>query len=244
MPHIHCAAVILRTTIFKENDLLLDLLTEAQGRIKIVARGALKSKKRYQGCLEPGSIVKVDYLPKSNLPTLGSCDLLSSVWYSRQQLETLAALYYVLEILRVATAYAEVDTDLFKSAIAVIEMIEGGDYTEAHLIRWELSLFTHLGYHLRIDRCPYTNLPPDGISFEEGGTISAVSGRPYIAVPIHLLRILFRLQKNEKLDLLPTDAYILRKTMGNLWKDLCQTPLKSLSFFETLSTSLEEISPC
>ena len=60
MPHIHCAAIILRTTSFKENDLLLDLLTEAQGRIKVVARGALKSKKRYQGCLEPGSIVKVD----------------------------------------------------------------------------------------------------------------------------------------------------------------------------------------
>ena len=235
MPHIHCAALILRATVFKEHDLLLDILTEAQGRVKVVARGALKSKKRYQGCLEPGSLVRVDYLPKSQLPTLGSCDLLSSVWYSRQQLETLAALYYVLEILRVSTAYAEMDQALFKSAVSVIEMIEGGDYTEANLIRWELHLFTHLGYHLRIDRCPYTQLPPDGISFKEGGTISAQANKPYIAVPIHLLRVLFRLQRNETVTLDVDDAQILRKTMGLLWQDLCQTSLQSLSFFDTLT---------
>ena len=115
MSRIQSTALILRVRPYGESDLLVDLLTEQIGRTSVLARGALKTKKRYMGTLEPGTLVKVDYLHKSGLSTLGPCDVLSSVWKARQSLDLLANLYYVLEILRLATPLEEQDLTLFSA---------------------------------------------------------------------------------------------------------------------------------
>ena len=46
-------AIVLRAWPFQEADLLVSLFTREQGRVKGVARHALRSRRRFGGALEP-----------------------------------------------------------------------------------------------------------------------------------------------------------------------------------------------
>jgi DNA repair protein RecO (recombination protein O) len=46
-------AIVLRTYPMREADLLVTLLTRAEGKVRGVARSAKKSKRRFGGALEP-----------------------------------------------------------------------------------------------------------------------------------------------------------------------------------------------
>ena len=237
MARIQSSALILRVRPHGERDLLVDLFTEQVGRTTVLARGALKTRKRYMGVLEPGSLVKVDYVPKPGLPTLGPCDVLTSVWQARQNLDALAILYYVLEIIRLATPLEEQDLVLFSAACHLLELLESEECVSVEtLVAWELHCMQHLGYALRIDRCPYTQNPPDGLSLKAGGAISSKANRPYWPLSTPALRILFKIQRGYTQDRFnPEDYASLRQAFGGLWSEIIGRSLKSLSFFESIS---------
>src|ERR1700692_2518610 len=73
-------AIVLRTWPFLEADLLVSLFPRDQGRIKGVARHALRSRKRFGGALEPMTYVRASYAerPKQELVRLDAFEILSS----------------------------------------------------------------------------------------------------------------------------------------------------------------------
>ena len=73
-------AIVLRTWPFEEADLLVSLLTREQGRIKGVARHAMRSRRRFGGALEPMTYVRASYAekPKQELVRLDSFEILWS----------------------------------------------------------------------------------------------------------------------------------------------------------------------
>lgn len=245
MSRLSCTAIILRTRAHGESDLLVDLFTESHGRTTVIAKGALKSKRRYMGVLEVGHILKVDYPIKTGLSVLGSCDVIQGQWKIRQKLQAVQQLYYILEICLVSTPYEEKDLALFQSLIELISALESEPgLSEKDLFIWELRLFSHLGYHLKIDRCPYTNDIPDGISYQAGGTISSTSGKPYWPVRTEALRVLYRLQNCETLDyvkdcfLTVDDEQQLRHAFVGLWSEIGGRPLKSPAVFKQVSENI------
>jgi DNA repair protein RecO (recombination protein O) len=52
-------AIIMRTKEFGETDLLVTLLTPDKGRLKGIAKGARKSRKRFVNCLDVFSLVEL-----------------------------------------------------------------------------------------------------------------------------------------------------------------------------------------
>ena len=60
IPH-HGEAIVLRTWPFHEADLLISFFTRDQGRVKGVARHAMKSRRRFGGALEPATHVRAHY---------------------------------------------------------------------------------------------------------------------------------------------------------------------------------------
>src|ERR1019366_9193646 len=57
-------AIVLRTWPFQEADLLVSLFTREQGRVKGVARHALRSRRRFGGALEMVAEVLEEALPE------------------------------------------------------------------------------------------------------------------------------------------------------------------------------------
>lgn len=68
-------AIILRTTLIRESDLLVSALGEQSGKLQLLARGAKRSKKRFFGGIECFDSGTLDYSIKSGSQT-GNLDSL------------------------------------------------------------------------------------------------------------------------------------------------------------------------
>lgn len=241
MARLSSTALVLRTRPYGEADLIVDLLTEQRGRTAVIARGALRSKRRYMGVLEPGALVKVDYVLKSGLPTLGPCDVLSSHRKLRQDLDALRQLYYILEILRVVTPLEQADPLLFEAVVELLAALESAaGLPELLIYAWELKLLAHLGHGLRIERCPLTGEIPDGISPRAGSVVSSRSGSPSLPVRTEALRVLYRIQRGElsvDLDqsLTERDHTQLREAFVAIWREISGQPLLTAQIFSTMT---------
>src|ERR1700751_956732 len=73
-------AIVLRTYPMREADLLVTLLTRAEGKVRGVARSAKKSKRRFGGALAWVTYVRAyyDVRERQELVRLDACEVLES----------------------------------------------------------------------------------------------------------------------------------------------------------------------
>src|SRR3978361_2868 len=72
-------AIVLRTWPFHEADLLVSLFTRDGGRVKGVARHAMRSRRRFGGGLEPVNDVRASYAERPQ-PALVRMDAFEILW--------------------------------------------------------------------------------------------------------------------------------------------------------------------
>jgi DNA repair protein RecO (recombination protein O) len=121
-------AIVLRTWPFEEADLLVSLLTREQGRIKGVARHAMRSRRRFGGALEPMTYVRATYAekPKQDLVRLDAFEILWSPLKGPIDYERTAALELVAEVLEEVLPEQAPEDAVFRLALAVIEQMQVG----------------------------------------------------------------------------------------------------------------------
>lgn len=121
-------AIVLRTWPFEEADLLVSLLTREQGRIKGVARHAMRSRRRFGGALEPMTYVRATYAekPKQELVRLDAFEILWSPLSQPIDYERTAALELVAEVLEEVLPDQAPEDAVFRLALAVIEQMQVG----------------------------------------------------------------------------------------------------------------------
>jgi len=119
----HGEAVVLRTWPFHEADLLVSLFTREQGKVKGVARHAMKSRRRFGGALEPATHVLAHYTerPKQELVRLDSFEILWSPLSAPIDTLRLAGLQLVVEVLEEAMPEGAVEDHVFRLAMTVLE---------------------------------------------------------------------------------------------------------------------------
>jgi DNA repair protein RecO (recombination protein O) len=118
----HGEAIVLRTWPFHEADLLVSLFTRDQGRVKGVARHAMKSRKRFGGALEPATQVRAHYTerPKQDLVRLDQFEILWSPLTAPIDTLRLAALQLVTEVLEEAMPDQATDDNIYRLAVTVL----------------------------------------------------------------------------------------------------------------------------
>src|SRR5215469_8276832 len=121
-------AIVLRTWPFEEADLLVSLFTREQGRVKGVARHAMRSRRRFGGALEPMTYVRATYAekPKQELVRLDAFEILWSPLSGLVDYPRTAALQFVAEVLEEALPEQAADDAVFRLALAVIEEMQVG----------------------------------------------------------------------------------------------------------------------
>jgi DNA repair protein RecO (recombination protein O) len=124
----HGEAIVLRTWPFHEADLLVSLFTREQGKVKGVARHALRSRRRFGGALEPATRVLAHYTerPKQELVRLDQFEILWSPLTGDIDTLRLAGLQLVVEILEEALPELAVDDNLYRLAVTVLSAMEAG----------------------------------------------------------------------------------------------------------------------
>jgi len=121
-------AIVLRTWPFHESDLIVSLLTREQGKVKGIARAALKSRKRFGGALEPMTHVRAHYAekPRQDLVRLDSFDILRSPLSTAMDHARLAALQFIAEVLDEAMPEHGPDDAIFRLTLTVMEEVQVG----------------------------------------------------------------------------------------------------------------------
>jgi len=121
-------AIVLRSYPLREADLLVTLLTRAEGKVRGVARSAKKSKKRFGGALEPLTYVRAywDDREGHELARLDSCEVLESPLAEEVDYPRAVALGYVAEVLDQVLPDREPNDAMFRLALAVLANLRAG----------------------------------------------------------------------------------------------------------------------
>jgi DNA repair protein RecO (recombination protein O) len=121
-------AIVLRTWPFHEADLLVSLFTREQGRVKGVARHAMRSRRRFGGALEPMTHVRASYAekPRQELVRLDAFEILSSPMSRPVDYARTAALQMVAEVIEEAMPEGAPEDAVFRLALAVLDELQVG----------------------------------------------------------------------------------------------------------------------
>src|SRR5271154_1637620 len=121
-------AIVLRVWPFHEADLLVSLFTREQGRVKGVARHAMRSRRRFGGALEPMSYVRASYAerPRQELVRLDAFEILSSPLSQPVDYARTAALQLVAEVLEEALPEQAAEDTVFRLAVSILGELQVG----------------------------------------------------------------------------------------------------------------------
>jgi DNA repair protein RecO (recombination protein O) len=147
-------ALILRTYPFHEADLLVTLFTRAEGKIRGVAKSAMRSRRRFGGALEPLTYVTAHWhdKEKQELSRLDSCDVISSPLTAEMTYPRVVALSYVAEVLDQLLPDREPSDDVFRLALSVVRHLEQGPVWKA-LTYFDLWIVRLVGLLPDLSRC-------------------------------------------------------------------------------------------
>jgi len=116
-------AVVLRTWPLHDSDLIVSFFSRDYGRIKGVAKAALKSRRRFGGALEPMTIVRAWFVerPKQELVRLDQLEIIRSPLSVPVDQVRLTVLSFFAELLEQALPEHDPQETIFRLLVSVLE---------------------------------------------------------------------------------------------------------------------------
>src|SRR5271165_2086743 len=147
-------AIVLRTYPLREADLLVTLFTRSEGKVRGVARSAMKSRRRFGGALEPLTYVRAYYedRERQELARLDSCEVLESPLAFKVSYPRAVALGHVAELLDELLPDREANDDVFRLALAVLAVLQEADVWMP-ITYFELWMTRLMGYLPELSEC-------------------------------------------------------------------------------------------
>lgn len=116
-------AVVLRTWPLRESDLIVSFFTRDYGRIKGVAKAALKSRRRFGGALEPMTVARAWFVerPRQELVRLDQLEIVRSPLSAPVDQVRMAVLSLFAELLDEALPEHDPQETVFRLLLSVLE---------------------------------------------------------------------------------------------------------------------------
>lgn len=116
-------AIILRTWPIHEADLIVSFFTRDYGKVKGLAKSALKSRKRFGGALEPMTCARAYFAdkPRQEFVRLDQLELVSSPLAAPVDYARTAVLSFYAEVLEEALPEHDPHETVFRLVVAVLE---------------------------------------------------------------------------------------------------------------------------
>ncbi|HEV2326081.1 MAG TPA: DNA repair protein RecO [Terracidiphilus sp.] len=132
-------AVILRTWPLAEADLIVSVFTRDFGRLKGMAKSALKSRRRFGGALEPMTVVRVWFVdrPGQELTRLDLMEVVRSPLAGRVDVARMGVLSFYAEVLDEALPERDPQETVFRLLTSVLEQTRA---TESELVQPWMAL--------------------------------------------------------------------------------------------------------
>lgn len=155
MPLSKTNAIVIRSFNYGESDKIVTFLTEDFGRLKGIAKGARRSKKRFQNVFEPFSHIRLIFFEREGggLVRVDSGDLLNSFPKIREDLRKTFFGYYYLELINEMAGERERNKEAFELLITFLRNLELMEPKKEHLRMFEIRMLSIFGYQPHMRRC-------------------------------------------------------------------------------------------
>jgi len=123
MPVLTSDAVVLRTWPVHEADLIVSLFTRDYGKLRGVAKSALKSRRRFGGALEPMTLARAWFVerPRQELARLDQLEIARSPLSAPVDQARLAVLSFFAEVLEESLPEHDPQETVFRLVASVLE---------------------------------------------------------------------------------------------------------------------------
>lgn len=169
-------AFVLHGRPYSETSLLIDLFTESQGRIRLLAKGARSRRSSLKGALQPFTPLLVRWGGRGEMKILRNAEAISLALPLSGTM-----LYCGLYVNELLARVLEDETPfpaLFFDYLHCLKTLATADSPEPALRRFELALLSHLGYGIDFLHCAGSGLPVDAemtyLYREEKGFIASL----------------------------------------------------------------------
>lgn len=157
-------AVVLSSIDYGESDKIVTFYTLEFGKIKSIAKGAKRSKKRFVNNLEPFSYIKLLFFqkPGRDLVMLEQADIIRRFDSLPLDIERIAFGSYCLELLNEMTPEGQANQKAFELLLKFLIMLDAGADIGTIVMFFEMRLLSILGYTPHLDMCVVCKKTPEG----------------------------------------------------------------------------------
>ncbi len=115
MPLYTTHAIVIRCLPYGESDKIVTFFTKNFGKLKAIAKGARRSKKRFQNALELFTYVRLIFFDREGMGMVRAegCDILNSFPNIREDLKKIIYGNYLLELVNEMAMEREENSEAF-----------------------------------------------------------------------------------------------------------------------------------
>ena len=157
-------ALVLRSSDWGESDRIVHLYTEELGRVSAIAKGALRSRRRFPGVLELFSLLDARLVdpPRSSMLRLEAARLSRPIEGLTDSLARFAVGCHFLELLDRITGEGEAHPGMFPFARGVLEVLSREQPDRLFALLLLAKTLARLGYRPQLSACVECGAPLRG----------------------------------------------------------------------------------
>lgn len=149
------AAIVLRHRPFGESDKIVSFFTEEFGKLTGIAKGAMRSRRRFVNSLEPFALVNLRFHERAhgNLAFILAADLVTSFNRLLADLERISYASYLVEITDGLVGDREENRAIYQHLKEGLTFLEENETSLRFLTAFELKLLRLVGYQPFLEHC-------------------------------------------------------------------------------------------
>ena len=188
MPLFTTKAIVTRSLHYGESDKIVTFFTEDFGKMKGIAKGARRSKRRFQNALDLFSCLRLIFFDKEGmgLVRVDGCDIQHSFPKIRDHLKKIFYGDYFLELVNEMSGEREAHPEAFHLLFSFLTDLEEREPQEERLRMFEIRMLSVFGYRPNMGRCGFCQrdwedlkVPSVFFSLEKGALVCERCSTPW-----------------------------------------------------------------
>lgn len=175
---------VLRTLNYSESDLIVTFYSHDFGKLKGIAKGAKRSKKRFANVFEPFSLTNIIFTRKSRdmLAFIESCDIIDHYHAIREDMEKTLIASYFIELTDHFSPEGKKNENVFQLLQDFLKLLENEKASDSVVRFFEMRLLKLAGFEPALERCSICKTPVTNGNFyyfhaHEGGIQCSVCAK-------------------------------------------------------------------
>ena len=193
MPVFTTEAIVIRSIHYGESDKIVTFFTKDFGKMKGIAKGARRSRKRFQNALDLFSHLRLIFFDKEGMGLVRAetCDILHTFPNIREDLKKIFYGNYYLELVNEMAGEREKNIKAFTLLLYFLSTLDTMEPQEEQLRMFEIRMLSLFGYQPNLRKCALCKKDWEDLkespfvffSFEKGGLICERCSKPWSNLP-------------------------------------------------------------